>query len=150
MLTPPRRSNGGAFSSRRRASPIAARAVVGHIRAVNTTELVIDDDPQFRRAAAELLAARGYEVVGEAGSAEDGLALAVALRPDAVLLDVQLPDDDGLSVAARLCADGGPRVLLTSSDAGATTDRLVQASGAAGFVAKADLAGTALDGYLTR
>ena len=110
--------------------------------------LIVDDDPVFRRAAAELLAARGYRVVGEAGSAAEGLAMASALRPGAVLLDVNLPDGDGLSVAAQLSPDGGPRVLLTSTDAGAATARLVRGSGAVGFVAKADLAGAALDGYL--
>jgi CheY-like chemotaxis protein len=110
--------------------------------------LIVDDDAQFRRVAGELLADRGYRVVGEAGSAANGLALAEELRPDAVLVDVNLPDSDGLSVAARLCADGGPRVLLTSTDAGGTTDRLVRGSGAAGFVAKADLANVVLDHYL--
>ena len=110
--------------------------------------LIVDDDAQFRRVATELLADRGYRVVGEAGSAVDGLALADELRPDAVLLDVNLPDGDGLSVAARLSADGAPRVLLISTDAGATTDRLVRGSGAAGFVPKADLTYVALDRYL--
>jgi DNA-binding response OmpR family regulator len=115
---------------------------------MESTVLIVDDDPQFRRAVAELLAARGYRVLGQAGTAADRLALASALRPDAVLLDVNLPDGDGLSVAARLSADGGPRVLLTSTDAGAATERLVRGSGAVGFVAKIDLAGAALDGYL--
>jgi DNA-binding NarL/FixJ family response regulator len=121
---------------------------VNHTGFMESTVLIVDDDPQFRRAAAELLAARGYRVVGEAGSAAEGLALVSALRPGAVLLDVNLPDGDGLSVAAQLSADGGPRVLLTSTDAGAATARLVRGSGAVGFVAKIDLAGAALDGYL--
>ena len=112
------------------------------------TVLIVDDDAQFRRGAGELLADRGYRVVGEAGSAAAGLALAEELRPDAVLVDVNLPDSDGLSVAARLSADGAPRVLLTSTDAGATTDRLVRGSGAAGFVPKADLTHAVLDRYL--
>jgi DNA-binding NarL/FixJ family response regulator len=115
---------------------------------MESTVLIVDDDSQFRRIAAELLAGRGYRVIGEAGSAAEGLALASALRPDAVLLDIQLPDGDGLSVAAGLGADGGPRVLLTSTDAGAATARQVRGSGAAGFVAKADLADAALDVYL--
>jgi CheY-like chemotaxis protein len=112
------------------------------------TVLIVDDDAQFRVVAAELLADRGYRVIGEAGNVADGLALAEELRPDAVLLDVNLPDGDGLSVAARLSGNGGPRVLLTSTDAGGTTDRLVRGSGAAGFVAKADLANVVLDHYL--
>ena len=123
-------------------------AIRGHTRLMGCTVLIVDDDAQFRRVAAELLADRGYRVVGEAGSAADGLALAEELRPDAMLLDVNLPDGDGLSVAARLSVNGGPRVLLTSTDAGATTDRLVRGSGAAGFVPKADLTYVALDRYL--
>jgi DNA-binding NarL/FixJ family response regulator len=112
------------------------------------TVLIIDDDPRFRRVAAELLVDRGYRVVGEAGGAAEGLSLARALRPDAVLLDINLPDADGLSLAARLCTDGGPRVLLTSTDPGVATPRLVRESGAAGFVPKSDLPATALDRYL--
>jgi CheY-like chemotaxis protein len=121
---------------------------MGHTRSMESTVLIVDDDPEFRRIAAELLAARGYRVVGEAATAAEGLTLASALRPDAVLLDFQLPDGDGLSVAARLGGDGGSRVLLTSTDAGAATARQVRGSGAAGFVAKADLAEAPLDGYL--
>jgi DNA-binding NarL/FixJ family response regulator len=117
---------------------------------MQSTVLIIDDDRQFRRLVAELLVARGYRVVGEAGSAEEGLALAAALRPDAVLLDVNLPDGDGLSVAGHLSAGDGPRVLLTSTDSAAATARLVRGSGAVGFVAKTELAGAALDGYLKR
>jgi DNA-binding response OmpR family regulator len=112
--------------------------------------LIIDDDARFRSIAAELLANRGYQVVGDAGGGAEGLALADELRPDAVLLDVNLPDSDGLSVAASLSAHGGPRVLLTSTDLGGTTDRLVRESGAAGFVLKADLAHVVLDHYLKR
>jgi two-component system nitrate/nitrite response regulator NarL len=97
-----------------------------------------------------LLSARGYLVVGEAAGADEALALAAALQPDSVLLDVNLPDGDGLSVARRLSADGGPRVLLMSTDAGAVTDRLRRRCGASGFVAKADLAGSALDRYLKK
>ena len=117
-------------------------------RPMECTVLIVDDDAEFRRIAAELLADRGYHVVGEAGSAADGLALAEELQPDAVLVDVNLPDRDGLSLAARLSGSGGPRVLLTSTDPGATTDRLVRGSGADAFVPKADLTYVGIDRYL--
>ncbi|MBV9050326.1 MAG: response regulator, partial [Solirubrobacterales bacterium] len=58
--------------------------------------LIVEDDPSFRRLVRALLTARGYLVVGEAASAGEGLALAAAVQPDAVLLDVDLPDGDGL------------------------------------------------------
>jgi DNA-binding NarL/FixJ family response regulator len=110
--------------------------------------LIVDDDPCFRSSARVLLAARGYQVVGEADSGTEGLALAALIRPDAVLLDVNLPDGDGLAVAAHLTAAGGPRVLLTSSDPSAVPARLTRSCGAVGFLAKDDLADAALDAYL--
>jgi len=115
---------------------------------VARTVLIIDDDPSFREAARMVLAARVCRVVGEAGGALQGLALVRQMRPDAVLLDVNLPDGDGIAVAERLSATGGCRVVLTSSDATAAPDRLVRSSGAAGFVAKENLAGPALKAYL--
>jgi len=94
--------------------------------------LIVDDDPEFRQRASRVLADRGYDA-----------------RPDAVLLDVNLPDGDGLTFAQELAdADGAVRVLLTSSDAGAAPRRLVERSGAAGFVAKVDLAVADLTPYL--
>jgi DNA-binding NarL/FixJ family response regulator len=111
--------------------------------------LIVDDDPSFRSSARILLVGRGYEVVGEADSGDAGLALASMCCPDAVLLDVNLADGDGLSVAARLAAVGGPRVLLTSSDPTAVPARLMRSCGAVGFVAKEDLADAVLDSYFT-
>ena len=58
--------------------------------------LVVDDDASFRDLAPRVLAAWGYEVVGEAGSVEEALARAAELSPDAALVDIGLPDGDGL------------------------------------------------------
>jgi DNA-binding NarL/FixJ family response regulator len=100
------------------------------------TVLVVDDSPAFRTSARMLLQARGYEVVGVAESVAGGLAKARELKPDCVLLDVNLPDGDGVS-AAR-CFDGAAVVLVSTLDASALGD--VEASGARGFVPKAELA----------
>jgi two-component system nitrate/nitrite response regulator NarL len=118
-------------------------------RQPKVTVLIVDDDPSFRRSARGLLAVRGYQVVGEADCGAEGLALASAICPDAVLLDVHLPDGDGLAVAARLTAAGGCRVLLTSCDSTAAPERLMRSCGAVGFVAKEDLADAAFDTYFT-
>jgi DNA-binding NarL/FixJ family response regulator len=118
-------------------------------RQSRVTVLIVDDDPSFRAAAVDLLAARGYQVVGEAACGAEGLALASEIRPDAVLLDVNLPDGDGLAVAARLTAAGEPRVLLTSSDSQAAPERLIRSSGAVGFITKEELADAGLDAYFT-
>jgi DNA-binding NarL/FixJ family response regulator len=64
--------------------------------------LIVDDQPVFRRAAHELLEARGYAVVGEAGCAAAALQAAKQLEPDAVLLDVRLGDESGHEVARAL------------------------------------------------
>jgi DNA-binding NarL/FixJ family response regulator len=112
---------------------------------VRPTVLVVDDHAEFRRSARALLEAEGFSVVGEAGGGIDALAAVAALRPAIVLLDVQLPDLDGIAVAERLAAGPDPpAVVLTSGrDARAFGDRLVAAP-ARGFVAKRDLSGAAL------
>jgi DNA-binding NarL/FixJ family response regulator len=114
-----------------------------------TTVLIVDDHPSFRTTARAMLQADGFEVVGEAESGASGLESAKELRPDVVLLDVQLPDFDGFEVASRLTGNGGgPRVVLTSSRDAADFGPLVAQSGAAGFVPKAELSGAALRAVL--
>ncbi len=87
-----------------------------------------------------LLQARGYEVVGAAEDVASGLAAVRELKPDCVVLDVNLPDGDGLTAAGQLREDGyTPAVVLVSTlDASAIGD--VERSGARGFVPKAELA----------
>jgi DNA-binding NarL/FixJ family response regulator len=110
--------------------------------------LVIDDDPSFREAVGELLCARGFEGVGYAQDGDEATAAIQQLRPDAVLLDIRLPGSDGLALARRLSAGHpAPAVLLTSSDPDAANQRLALASGAVGFVPKADLGGTDFERY---
>jgi DNA-binding NarL/FixJ family response regulator len=109
------------------------------------TVLIVDDHPSFRSSARALLEAEGYDVVGEAETGLDGLDAARALRPDVVLLDVQLPDIDGFEVAARLTQDAGaPAVVLISSRDGSDFGHLVRDSGARGFIPKAELSGDAI------
>src|SRR3954454_11481583 len=112
---------------------------------MSRTILIVDDHPSFRASARRLLEADGYDVVGEAS---DGLAALEALRelrPEFVLLDVQLPDIDGFEVASRLTnGGGGPAVVLTSSRDAADVEPYAAASGARGFVPKGELSGEAL------
>lgn len=111
--------------------------------------LVVDDHPSFRRCASALLAAEGFEVVGEAADGESALVAAGRLAPELVLLDVQLPDLDGFEVARRLLA-GNPRlsIVLVSSRDRSEYGPLIEASGARGFVSKGDLSGATLEGLL--
>jgi DNA-binding NarL/FixJ family response regulator len=111
-------------------------------RRVPMTVLVVDDHAGFRARARLLLEAEGYEVVGEAGDGGTALAETRRLRPELVLLDVQLPDLDGFDVAARLTGDdGGPTVILTSSRDWSESPDLIVRSGACGFVPKDRLSG---------
>jgi DNA-binding NarL/FixJ family response regulator len=106
------------------------------------TVLVVDDHPGFRSRARLLLEAEGYEVVGEADDGAGAIAEAARLRPDVVLLDVQLPGEDGFDVAARLTANGdAPAVVLTSSRDWSDSADLIARSGARGFVPKDQLSG---------
>ncbi len=110
-----------------------------------TTVLVVDDHPSFRATARLLLEIEGYAVVGEAQDGVTGLRAARVLRPDLVLLDVNLPDVDGFDVAARLTEHGGgPAVILVSSRDPSDFGPLVQRSGARGFIAKSELSGAAI------
>jgi DNA-binding NarL/FixJ family response regulator len=102
--------------------------------------LVVDDDPVFRDLARDVLAAEGLVVVAEAESVETALDIAHALRPDAVLVDIELPDGDGLALARRMSAlRWRPRVVLISTDADAASPEDVQRSGAEAFVPKHEL-----------
>jgi DNA-binding NarL/FixJ family response regulator len=101
--------------------------------------LIVDDDRRFRAIARELLEADGFDVVGEADDGAAGIAAARALEPEVVLLDVQLPDLDGIEVARRLTGNGGPTVILTSTRHASDYGSEVARSGARGFVPKDEL-----------
>src|SRR5215204_5461826 len=84
--------------------------------AVPKTVLIVDDHPSFRVTARAVLEAEGFEVVGEAADGATAIEEAMRLKPDVMLLDVQLPDMDGFAVAEALCRNGwSPAVVLTSS-----------------------------------
>jgi CheY-like chemotaxis protein len=107
---------------------------------VTRSVLVVDDDPEFRKLAGRLLAASGLTVVAEADSMTAALEAAVQLKPSAVLVDVELPDGDGVTLARELAAlPWRPRVVLTSIDDGITTTGEARLAGARAFVNKADL-----------
>lgn len=100
--------------------------------------LIVDDQAPFRRAMAAVVEETdGFEVVGEASTGEESVEAAHTLRPDLVLMDVNLPDIDGLEATRRLRASESPPVVLLLStydeDAG---EGFVAESGAAGYVTK--------------
>ena len=115
---------------------------------MSQTVLIVDDHPSFRATARMLLESDGWTVVGEAEDGEQGLQAARELRPDLVLLDVNLPGIDGFEVAARLTAAANgmasPAVVLVSSRDAKDFGPMVAGCGACGFLSKADLSGEAL------
>src|SRR4051795_8912551 len=85
-------------------------------RVMTMTALVVDDHAGFRTSARFLLEMEGFEVVGEAADGASAVESVEALRPDLVLLDVQLPDAQGYDVARQIFERGlNPRIVLISS-----------------------------------
>lgn len=110
---------------------------------MGTRVLIVDDHQPFRAVARELLERAGYVVSGEAADAAEALDAVAADAPDAVLLDVQLPDRDGFAVATELAAGDGPAVILISSRQADDYGRRVEACGARGFISKSKLSAAA-------
>lgn len=116
-----------------------------------TRVLIIDDDPRFRALARTLLHASGCEIVAEAADGEQALAAADHARPDAALIDVQLPDTDGVSLARRLARnDGRLRIVLTSTDPTLVPPAVLAESGAVAFVPKERISAADLATWLNR
>ena len=115
-----------------------------------TSVLIVDDHLRFRATARRWLTRGGFDVIGEAADGADALEAAARLRPDVVLLDVQLPDTDGFEVAAQLARNGNSptTVVLTSTRDAAEFGDLVARSGARGFIPKAELTGPSLSALL--
>ena len=100
--------------------------------------LLVDDDPLFLESAARLLAAEaGFTVVGRARSGRQAMDMAASLRPDLVVMDVEMPGMDGLETTRRLKARAGaPRVLLVSIYDSEARRRAAAVAGADGYVGK--------------
>ena len=104
--------------------------------------LIVDDHAGFRASARVLLEMDGFEVVGEAVDGATARAAVELLRPDLVLLDVQLPDVLGYDLAEELLAGRWTTyVVLVSSRDEADYGDSIRSSGAVGFVPKGELSG---------
>jgi DNA-binding NarL/FixJ family response regulator len=113
------------------------------------TVLIVDDHGTFRATARILLEAEGFHVVGEAEDGASAVTEACRLRPDLVLLDVQLPDTDGFHVAEQISGKPDPpAVILVSSHDSSDFGSLISRSTARGFVPKAELCGDRVNALL--
>jgi DNA-binding NarL/FixJ family response regulator len=111
--------------------------------------LIVDDHASFRSCSRGLLESEGFDVVGEAADGESAVALAGELQPELVLLDIQLPDIDGFTVAERMLAhDPQLQIVLVSSRDRSSYGPLIEKSGASGFLSKGDVSGVELERLL--
>ena len=102
--------------------------------------LLIDDSREFIDAAAALLEPEG-EIVGRAHGGEEGLRLAAALNPDAVVLDVSMPDISGFEVASRLRQlNNRARIVMLTVHEDLELLRAARALGVLGYVLKRRIA----------
>ncbi|HUR01330.1 MAG TPA: response regulator transcription factor [Nonomuraea sp.] len=107
------------------------------------TVMIVDDHPIVREGLRGMLVAEpDIEVIGEAGAADEAIAVAPRLRPDVILMDLRMPGGDGVSAIRRLGA-GYRVIVLTTYENDADIERAISA-GAAGYLLKdvspADLA----------
>ena len=112
----------------------------GATEAMTVRVLVVDDQAPFRQAMAAVVdATDGFTVVGEAVSGESSIEACSDLRPDLVLMDVNLPGIDGVEATRQLRAMPAPPVvlLLSTYDADAADDFVVR-SGASAYVTKSE------------
>jgi DNA-binding NarL/FixJ family response regulator len=112
------------------------------------TVVIVDDHARFRRSVRKLLELEGFDVVGEAADGASGIAEVERLRPDLVLLDVQLPDASGLDLVPLLRPVS--EVLLVSSRDHTDVAGGVRRSGALAFIPKDQLTGEAVLSALER
>lgn len=101
--------------------------------------VVVDDQPLLRHSLRLILQAAGIEVVGEAGSGVEAVQRVRALRPDVVLMDIRMPDGDGLQATRRITSDpelAATRVIvLTMFELDAYVHEALR-GGASGFLLK--------------
>ena len=99
--------------------------------------LIVEDDRLLALVLQESLSVAGYAVVGAASRGDEAVGLALAERPDLVVMDVNLADGtDGINAAATILERTGIRCLLATARTDAATRRRAMASQPLGWLAK--------------
>jgi DNA-binding NarL/FixJ family response regulator len=114
--------------------------------------LLVDDNAAVLSSARTLLSQQGVTIVGTASNSAEVLQMAAALRPDVVLVDIMLGDENGFDLACRLAEvnRGTMAVIMISTAAESDYADLVAESPAAGFLAKAELSAEGIRRILSR
>ena len=131
VLTHPRISKNGPMQT-----PLPSESAPSE--SVSPSVLVVDDHPMWRDAVAGDLTSRGFTVTATAGSVEQAVGRALATRPDVVLMDMNLPDGNGVQATqAILAASQQPPAILVLSASSERTDVLdAVRAGASGYLLK--------------
>ena len=114
--------------------------------------LIVDDNATFIEGARRLLELQGIEIEGAATNGAEALTQAERLRPDVVLVDVNLGAESGFDVVRALAETGGsvpPNMILISTHASVDFSELVATAPVLGFVSKPALSGDVIRDYLS-
>jgi response regulator NasT len=102
-----------------------------------TRIVLADDEAIIRMDLKEMLASLGYVVVGEAGDGRTAINLAREVRPDLVIMDVQMPDLDGIAAAEEMATEQiAPVLLLTAYSQPELVERARQTAAIVGYLVK--------------
>jgi CheY-like chemotaxis protein len=114
--------------------------------------VIVDDNPHFLDAAANLLERQGVTIVAVASASGDALRCIEEQQPDVILVDIDLGEESGLELAGRIDQDvvAGPPVILISTHAEQDFADVIAASPAVGFLPKSSLSVGAIHDILGR
>ena len=103
---------------------------------MTTRILIADDEPLIRMNLRETLEEQGYLVVGEVGDGQSAVNLTRQVRPDLVLLDIKLPQVDGLAAAKQITSEGLAPVLLLTAYSSRELVEQAREAGVRGYLIK--------------
>jgi two-component system, response regulator PdtaR len=101
-----------------------------------TRVIIADDESLIRMDLREMLTNLGYLVIGEVGDGQSAVNLAKELRPDIVIMDIKMPDMDGIEAAKILTEERVAPVLLLSAYSQQELVQRAQKAGVAGYLVK--------------
>lgn len=109
--------------------------------------LIVDDQLPFREASRMVVEMTdGFEVAGEAENGEVGVDMATTLKPDLVLMDVQMPGIDGIEATRRMAElDDPPHVVVLSTHESGDYQETALEAGALAFIPKSDFSMVTLE-----